>query len=133
MKFKAAFFSGLIIVSLSAFKNPPKIKGVWIYAGEFFNGKRSLWNEDYKLQRRYDEEHFKSYIIEKGAKPVLYQSGDYKLIADTCMETETYSTQPSQLTGKTIHYQYSFHQDTLILKGNLPNGKYVEEYWKKSR
>jgi len=131
MKFVAGVGLGALMILSAAFTEQPTLKGVWVYAGEFFNGKKSLWTEDFKLQRKYDDKHFKSYVIENGQKPEMYQSGDYQLAADSCMETETYSKQTSTLTGKTIHYQYLFHNDTLVLRGVLPNGRYVEEYWKK--
>ena len=131
MKFVTSVALGSLIILCTAFTEPHPLKGAWVYAGEFFNGKKSLWTEDFSLQRKYDDKHFKSYVIEKGQKPDMYQSGDYQLMADSCMETETYSKQPSTLTGKTIHYQYLFRNDTLVLRGVLPNGRYVEEYWKK--
>ena len=60
-----------------------------------------------------------------------YEKGDYKLKTDSCLETQTYSRQPSKLTGITVHYAYQIKNDTLTFNGILPNGTTVMEYWKR--
>lgn len=107
------------------------LKGLWEYQGGAYNGKRESAPAGYKLQRKYDATHFDALLIEPDTTPQRFQSGSYRLTADSCMETETYSAIPSKLTGKTIHYGYTLRHDSLIFKGTLPSGMRVEECWKK--
>lgn len=123
----------IILTACAAFQGKPSLKGNWIFAGGIYNGKKEGGPKDYNLQRRYHDNKFDAYLLEKGQKPQKYQSGNYQLKPDTCLETETYSAQPSKLTGKTIHYHYLLRRDTLILQTVLPTGMRVEEYWKKQR
>jgi hypothetical protein len=37
----------------------------------------------------------------KGRENVVYEKGDYQVVADTCFETQTYSLQSSKLLNKT--------------------------------
>ena len=60
-----------------------------------------------------------------------YESGNYALNIDTCLETQTYCMQAQNMIGITVHYAYQMRKDTLVLKGKLPNGILVEDYWKK--
>ena len=87
--------------------------------------------KDYTLQRKYTATEYQAYLLEKGEKPYLYEAGDYKLLADTCLETQTFSAQPSKLKGITVRYAYAVKHDTLVLKAKLPNGFIEEDYWKK--
>jgi hypothetical protein len=96
-----------------------------------FNGKIDSLSTAYKLQRTYDDLHYKALLIEKGEKPVLYEEGDYKLNADTCFETQTYCVQPSKLLNKTVKYTYIITSDTLKLLAILPNGNQIEDHWVK--
>lgn len=123
----------ILIAVCSAFQVKPSLKGNWLFAGGIYNGKKEGAPKEYSLQRKYQDNKFDAYLLEKGQKPQKYQSGNYQLKPDTCLETETYSAQPSKMTGKTIRYHYHLHRDTLVLQGVLPTGMRVEEYWKKQR
>ncbi|OKS86322.1 hypothetical protein [Mucilaginibacter polytrichastri] len=128
---KKLFIPISILIILCSWSAPKTLKGTWQFAGGIYNGKRDTASTDYKLQRQYDKAHFNAFIIEPNEKPIKYQGGDYVTQADTCFETETFTTQPSTLTGKTIHYHMQLRNDTLVLSGKLPKGLMVEEYWKK--
>jgi len=123
----------LIILTLimTSFNAANPLKGTWEYAGDIFNGKAEGAPTDYSLQRKYGSKSFESFLLEKGEKPHKYEAGDYTVTADTCSETQTYSSQDSQLIGITVHYLYTIQNDTLTLSGKLPNGNSVKEFWKK--
>jgi hypothetical protein len=123
--------ASLLIVITSSFSTVQTLKGTWKFVGGIYNGKREGATKEYSLQRIYSNSQFDAFIVEKGSKPEKYQSGYYTLKGDTCIETETFSSQPSKLTGVPVHYQYEVRRDSLILKGTLPTGMVVEEYWKK--
>jgi hypothetical protein len=123
----------IIAVIFCSWYQLPVLKGKWTFAGGIYNGKSETAPEGYILERRYDAAHFNAFALEKGQKPLKYQSGDYTLSTDSCLETETFSAQPSKLTGKTIRYHYQIRNDTLILSGTLPTGMVVEEYWKREK
>src|SRR4051812_25093547 len=125
--------SCLIILTLimTSFNAANPLKGTWEYAGDVFNGKVEGAPTDYSLQRKYGSKRFESFLLEKGEKPQKYEAGDYTISADTCSETQTYSSQDSQLIGVTVHYLYAVKNDTLTLSGTLPNGNSVKEFWKK--
>lgn len=123
--------AAIVILGCCSFDTAPTLKGTWTFQGGIYNGKKEGAPTEYTLQRRYQADKFDAYLIEKGSKTQKYQSGRYQLKNDTCLETETYSIQPSKLTGKTLHYHYAVRQDSLILQGTLPTGMVVEEYWKK--
>ena len=116
---------------LSSFAQVSSLKGTWQYAGGISNGKRYAAPDGYAQQRKYTKDKFEAFLIEKGEKPLKYESGNYAIKTDSCFETQTYSLQPSVLTGKLIRYHYIIKNDTLFLKGKLPNGIEVEDYWKK--
>jgi hypothetical protein len=109
------------------------LKGTWEYAGDISNGKKSGAPTEYSLRRKYDANHYDAFVIEKGYKPEKYESGNYVISGDTCVDTETFSSQPSKITNIPIRYLYTIRNDTLTLKGTLPNGLQVEEYWKRVR
>lgn len=104
---------------------------MWEYVGGVYNSKKEGAPKDYIIRRKYDAEHFQALLIEPDTTPQRFQVGDYRLTADSCLETETFSTIPSKLTGITIHYSYTIQHDTLTFKGTLPTGMQVEEHWKK--
>lgn len=131
-------FSGLalifIVVFLSSFCIPDRIKtlkGTWQYAGDILNGKKEEATDDIQLQRKYTDTGFTAYFIEKDSLPQQYETGTYKLVGDTCLETETWSGFPSKLLNVTVHYHYTINHDTLMLTGILPNGSTTVDYWKK--
>ena len=119
------------IILLTACNNSTTtLKGKWQYAGGITNGKVEGATQGYQLQRSYTDTNFEAYLLEQGTEPEKYQAGEYKLQGDSCMETETFNTQPSPLTGVVVHYNYKLKNDTLILKGVLPTNKVqVEEHW----
>jgi hypothetical protein len=123
-----------LLISLIAFSltaKEPSLKGTWQYCGGKFNNKLSPAPEGYSQQRKYADDKFDAFLLEKGEKDVKYESGTYALNADTCAETQTYCMQDQSMVGVTIRYHYTIQHDTLILAGKLPNGAVVEDYWKK--
>jgi hypothetical protein len=123
----------LLILLLSSFNQTQTLKGTWLYAGDIFNGKKESAPTEYSLQRKYANAHYEAFVLEKGYAPEKYETGDYSIQTDTCLETQTWCSQPSKLVGVTLHYSYTVRNDTLILKGILPNGENVEEYWKRAK
>jgi hypothetical protein len=123
----------LIALALCAFQNPTTLKGTWKFVGGIYNGKKEGGTTEYTLQRKYDAKHYEAFIIEKGYKPEKYETGDYILKGDTCVDTETFSKQQSGITNIPVPYLYSVRNDTLTIKGKLPTGMQVEEYWKRVR
>ena len=120
-----------ILICCCSFALSGTLSGTWEYEGGIYNGKPQGPTKDYTLQRKYDELHYQSFVVSKDEPPEKYEGGDYQLKGDTCLETQTFSSQPSKLTGKTLRYFYSFKNDTLVLRGSLPSGMTVVEYWKK--
>lgn len=127
---KLGFIAG-VLLSLVACNNSGGLEGKWQYAGGTYNGKAEGGTDGYQLQRNYTGKNFEAFLIEGGGEPQKYQAGDYTLKGDSCLETETYSTQPSKLTGVAVHYHYQLKNDTLVFKGTLPTGMKVEEHWVK--
>lgn len=121
----------LLIVVLTSFQQPKNLKGTWQFCGGYFNGKPNPAPKDYTLQRKYTTTNYEAFLLEKGEKPFKYEAGSYKLVADTCLETQIFSAQPSQLKDVTVHFAYTMRHDTLVLKATLPNGLLTEDYWKK--
>ena len=121
----------IVMMALSSVVEVTSLKGTWQYAGGMSNRKRYATPDGYTQQRNYTKDKFEAFLLEKGEKPLKYEAGNYSLKEDSCFETQTYSLQPSVLTGKLIHYHYRVKNDTLFLKGKLPNGIEVEDYWKK--
>lgn len=120
------------IIALCSFNiGDSPLKGTWEYAGGLFNDKTDSVSTAYTLQRIYDKSHYKAVLKEKGEKDVIYEKGDYKLVADTCFETQTYSLQSSKLLNKVVKYNYSISNDTLKLLTVLPNGNKIEDHWVK--
>ncbi|GGH05453.1 hypothetical protein [Mucilaginibacter phyllosphaerae] len=124
-------FVALLAFILCAFGADNKLNGNWEYSGGIYNGKPEAPSKDYKLLRQYDDAHYTALFIEKDAEPITYEKGDYILKQDTCLETQTFSAQPSKLLSITLRYRYRLKNDTLTLNGVLPNGTVVQEYWKR--
>jgi hypothetical protein len=120
-----------VFLIITSFQQTTLLMGTWEYAGDIFHGKKEPPPTAYTLQRKYSEAHFEAYAIEKGYMPEMYETGDYILKADSCTEIQTFSTQDTKLLNIPVHYHYNISNDTLILKGVLPNGERVEEYWKR--
>ena len=123
-------FIAFLLLSTS-FKKAPTLKGSWRFCGGYFNGKLSAAPKDYVLQRNYTNATYEGFLLEKGEKPYKYEIGNYQLIADTCLETQTFSAQPSELIGITLRFVYTMRHDTLVLKVKLPNGNIEEDHWKR--
>ena len=122
----------LLLLALLSFKDKEStLKGTWQYCGGKFNNKASAAPEGYTQLRKYTDNQFDAFLLEKGEKDVKYESGNYTLKGDTCFETQTYSMQESKLLNITVHYLYKLQHDTLILTATLPSGGISEDYWKK--
>jgi hypothetical protein len=120
-----------IALTLLSFTPPVTLKGTWQFAGGIYNGKKEGAPEGYALHRKYTATNYQAFVIEKGMKPEKYETGNYSLKGDTCVDTETFCSQPSKITNIPIRYLYTLRHDTLTLKGTLPTGMRVEEYWKR--
>ncbi len=123
----------VLIITASSFIAKQSLKGAWEYAGGIYNGKKEVAPTDYKLQRRYNKEHFESYSLDSGSAPERYEAGNYVLHGDTCIETQTFSGPPSKVLNMPIPYLYFIRNDTLTLKATLPSGMVIEEYWKRMK
>lgn len=121
----------LLAFALYSFTYKSSLKGTYEYAGGIYNGKAESASKDYTLRRSYDAAHYQGLFIAAGEDTVTYEKGDYRLQKDTCLETQTFSSQPSKVTGLTLRYRYQVKNDTLIFSGILPNGTSVKEFWKK--
>jgi hypothetical protein len=121
----------VIIIAFCSFDGEKTLKGTWEFRGSIFNGKHDGAPKEYSLQRKYTTSEYDAFLLEKGEKPVKFESGKYQLKGDTCLETQTYSSQPTKLKGVTVHYWYTIRHDSLILRARLPNGTVEEDYWKK--
>lgn len=131
MKRSLPLFVTLLV--LCSFYQTTSLKGVWQYAGGITKGKFFEPPKAYKMQRTYSDTAFDAHLLEDGEKPLKYESGKYSLKPDSCLETQTYSLQSDHMIGKVIRYNYIIRNDTLILKGTLPNGAQIEDYWIKLR
>ncbi|RFZ84723.1 hypothetical protein DYU05_03705 [Mucilaginibacter terrenus] len=120
----------VIFFSLS-FTTIKSFKGTYEYAGGIYNGKPEKASTEYKLLRVYGKADYQGTFIAPGEDTIIYEKGDYKLLPDTCLETQTFSSQPSKWLNTTLRYQYKISHDTLAFSGKLPNGTTVLEYWKK--
>jgi hypothetical protein len=120
-----------LVLFLSSFQTQIKLTGTWEFIGGVYNGKKEGATVDYKLQRKYTPGHYEAFASEKGYKTEKYEAGTYVFKGDTCVDTETFSAQPSKITNVPIHYLYTLRNDTLTLKGTLPTGMRVVEYWRK--
>ncbi|HVW12673.1 MAG TPA: hypothetical protein VHB54_02555 [Mucilaginibacter sp.] len=130
---KRFFFAVLLILIASAFSAEKNLKGTWVYIGGIYNGKQEGAPTDYSLERKYKSDSFEAFGVEKGIKPQKYEAGNYQLKDDTCIEIQTYSSEPSKLLNIPVRYVYDIRNDSLILKGTLPTGMVVEEYWQRKK
>ena len=121
----------IVTVLFSSFAGTKPLTGTWEFKGGIYNGKKEGATVGYVLQKKYTAGAFECFMVEKGSKPQKYQAGIYKIDDKIYTETETFSSQESQVTGKPIKYQYTISHDTLTIRGTLPTGMKVEEYWKK--
>jgi hypothetical protein len=134
LQIKPATFAALIILStmiMSSFQKQTSLKGTWEFAGGIYNGKKEGAPTEYKLQRKYTDVGYEAFAMQKGYKTEKYEAGTYVFRGDTCVDTETFCSQPSKITNFPIHYLYTLKNDTLTLKGILPTGMNVEEYWRR--
>jgi len=125
--------AGIILTMMVSFREFSSLKGTWQYAGGIYNGRKEGPPVGYTLQRKYDDRHYEAFATDSTNHPEKYEAGDYLLKGDNCVETETFSSQPSKLMGIPVSYLYSVKNDTLTLKATLPSGMIVEEYWKRSK
>lgn len=123
--------SVIIIGLLATFQPRVSLKGAWDFAGGIYNGKKEGAPTGYTLQRKYTGAGYQAFVLEKGYKDQKYEAGTYVFKGDTCVDTETFSSEESKILNIPIHYLYTIKNDTLTLKGTLPTGMRVEEYWKK--
>jgi hypothetical protein len=100
--------------------------GTWQYDGGLYNGREQKASLDFQMQRTYTENTFEAYLLEGSAKPELYSSGLYEIKNDSLMITSKFSSRPSQNTDQTIIYNFVIDQNSLTIKGVLPNGMVVE-------
>ncbi len=121
----------ILILGLTAFKQTASLKGTWQYAGGISKGVYYEAPKGYKMHRVYDDKLFEAFSLEDGEKPLKYEAGSYTLKNDSCIEIQTFSLQGQQMVGIPIRYSHLIRNDSLILKGVLPNGAPVEDYWKK--
>jgi hypothetical protein len=117
------------LLLFTSFQSPKTLKGTWEYRGGKFNNKLSAAPAGYTQQRKYTDSQYEAFLYEKGEKPVKYESGNYSLKDDTCLETQTYSLQPSKLKDVIVPYLYMLKNDTLFLMAKLPSGAVEEDYW----
>lgn len=128
---KKAISLTLLVVVLTSFQQPKTLIGTWQFCGGYLNGKFNAAPKEYLMQRKYTATNYEAVMLEKGEKPYKYETGNYSIVGDTCLETQIFSALPSQLLNITLHYASIIRNDTLILKGKLPNGSIAEDYWKK--
>lgn len=107
------------------------LTGTWQFNGGIYNGKPDTASLQYTMRRVYTDHDFNAFASQKGYKTERYEAGNYTLKDDTCFETQTYSSQPSQATGKAIAYNFKINNGELIFSGTLPSGMVVEEHWKR--
>lgn len=119
------------ILFLNACSPARQLEGKWEYSGGLYNGKATKAAPDFRMQRTYTDNSYEAYLIEGSAEPVKYGAGTYEIKADTFKVTSTFSSQPSQTVGKTVNYLFKVDGKKLTIKGTLPNGMNVEEYWQK--
>jgi len=129
---KAAYMIVVLCVcaTLTSFIGLTTLKGTWEYQGGVYNGKPEGAPTEYTMHRVYTDSNFAAYAFQKGYKTEKYEAGNYVIKGDTCFETQTFSSQPSQTTGKTIVYLYTIKDNMLTLSATLPSGMVVEEKWK---
>lgn len=123
-------FSGLCLILITSCSSSP-IKGTWQYDGGIYNGRPQKASPDFQMHRTYGKDTYEAFMLEGNAAPELYNSGIYELKGDSLLITSKFSSRPSQNTDVRIAYKYVIENEKLTIKGVLPNGMLVEEYWKK--
>ena len=96
--------------STTATRNPPPPITGWSDAAQRFRGE-----------------------LREGDSETRYTAGTYVIRDDSVYLTSTFSSQPSQLLGRSQAYRFRIEGSKLTISGSLPNGMKVEEYWKKIR
>jgi hypothetical protein len=120
-----------IILQTACTSSP--VKGKWQYDGGVYNGKPIKPSPELIMQQTYNNNSYEAFVLERGLEPQKYAGGNYEIKGDTLKVTGTYSSQAtSQSFGKTIDYQFKIDNNRLTIKGILPNGMQIEEYWKKA-
>jgi hypothetical protein len=126
------FFIPVLISAGFIVPHPVKtLKGTWQFQGGIYNGKPDGAPKEYIMKRNYTDHSFVALASQTGYTTEKYEAGNYVLKGDTCFETSTFSSRPSQLVGKTVAYLFKIQNNELILSGTLPSGMVVEEHWKK--
>lgn len=130
---KQAYYISLILFSMvvNSSCNRRPLKGTWQYNGGVYNGKVQHASTEFQMRRIYTHDDYEAYLMEGNNPPNLYNSGIYEIKGDTLLITSKFSSRPSQNTDVTIAYKFVIDNDKLTIKGVLPNGMLVEEYWKK--
>ena len=126
------FASLLLIASVAGACNSGPIQGTWQYDGGVYNGNPKPAAPDFKMIRTYTDDTYEGHLIEGDTK-TRYTAGTYEIRDDSVYLTSTFSSQPSQLLGKSQAYRFRIENSKLTISGFLPNGMQVEEYWKKVR
>jgi hypothetical protein len=130
MKTKLIASCFLLCVILTSCTSSP-IKGKWQYDGGIYDGKPKKADPGLVMQRTYTNDSYEGYVIQSGVDPMKYAAGKYEITNDSFKVTSTFSMQPSQSLGRTVPYTFNIAGDRLTIKGVLPGGMVVEEYWKK--
>lgn len=120
----------LTFLFLTACSSSP-MKGTWQYDGGVYNGKPRKAAEDFKMFRTYTWDSYEGHLIEGDIK-TRYTAGKYEIRKDSVYLTSTFSSQPSQLLNRTQAYEFKVEDSRLTIRGTLPNGMQVEEYWKQT-
>jgi hypothetical protein len=123
------FVIAIITTMASAQTHIHTLKGTWQFEGGIYNGSPDGAPKDYTMQRNYTDKSFAAFASQQGYKTEKYEAGNYIIKGDTCFETQTYSSRPSQTTGKTVAYLFKVQKNVLTLSGTLPSGMVVEEHW----
>src|ERR1700753_3204637 len=97
----------LLIAFLFSLQTKPSLKGTWEFVGGVYNGKKEGATKDYKLQRKYTDKSYEAFMSEAGYKTQKYEAGTYVFKGDTCVDTETFSSEESRILNVPIHYLYT--------------------------
>ncbi len=120
----------LLAASLAGACSSGPIQGTWQYDGGVYNGNPKPPARDFRMVRTYTGDTYEGRLIE-GESETRYTAGTYQIRNDSVYLTSTFSSQPSQLLGRSQAYRFKIENSRLTISGVLPNGMQVEEYWKK--
>ena len=121
----------LIYLIATSFQSPKLLKGTWEYLGGIHNGHPVPPPAGIKLERVYTENQYEGFIVQKNGEKIRYNAGKYTIVNNIYKETQTFSNQPTLLTGKTVDYTYAIRNNKVTFKGQW-YGKYpMEDSWKK--